>query len=58
MDPTENIWTILMLKILETHLLSAFVANLKIDTIAALYQESFYDKILLSGKFLFFSDPA
>ena len=43
-----------MLKILQAHLLPAFVANSKIDAIYALYLESFCDKILLSGKFSLF----
>ena len=61
----EHIWTMLMHKILQTHLLRAFVANLKIGAIYALYPESFCDKnlatrkvfatkILLSGKFTLF----
>ena len=54
MYPVEHIWTILMLKILQAHLLPAFVANSKIDAIYALYLESFCDKILLSGKFSLF----
>ena len=41
----EHIWTIPLLKILQAHLLLAFVANLKIDAIYALYPESFCDKI-------------
>ena len=35
-----------MPKILQTHLLRAFVANLKIDAIYTLYPESFCDKNL------------
>ena len=54
MYPVEHIWTILMLKMLQAHLLPAFVANSKIDAIYALYLESFCDKILLSGKFSLF----
>ena len=54
MYPVEHIWTILMLKILQAHLLPAFVVNSKIDAIYALYLESFCDKILLSGKFSLF----
>ena len=50
----EHIWTRLMHKILQNHLFCAFVANLKIDTIYALYPESFATKILLSGKFSLF----
>ena len=46
----EHIWTMLLHKILQNHLLCAFVANLKIDWIYALYPESFATKILLSGK--------
>ena len=48
------IWTILMLKILQAHLLRAFVANLKIDAIYALYPESFCKKNSISGKFSLF----
>ena len=40
----EHIWTMLMHKILQNHLLHAFVVNLKIGTIYALYLESFSDK--------------
>ena len=46
MYPVEHIWTILMLKILQAHLLRAFVANLKIDAIYVLYLESLCDKNL------------
>ena len=42
-----------MLKILQAHLLHAFVANLKIDV---LYPESFCDKNLAVRKFFAFSD--
>ena len=41
-------------KILQNHLLCAFVADLKIDAIYALHPESFATKILLSGKFSLF----
>ena len=44
MYPVEHIWTMLMHKILQNHLLCAFVANLKIDAIYMLYQEGFCDK--------------
>ena len=43
-----------MLKILQAHLLPAFVANLKINAISAFYPESFATKMLLSGKILLF----
>ena len=43
----EHIWTMLMHKILQNHLLCAFVANLKID---ALYTESFCYKNLTIRK--------
>ena len=42
-----------MLKILQVHLLLAFVANLKID---AIYPESFCDKSLAVWKVFAFSD--
>ena len=42
-----GVWTILMLKILQSHLLCAFVAKLKIY---ALYPESFCDKNLAIRK--------
>ena len=58
MYPVEHIWTILMLKILQAHLLRAFVANLKIDAIYALYPESFCDKNLAVRKVFAFSDSA
>ena len=45
-----------MHEILQTHLLRAFVANLKIDTIYALYLESFCDKNLAIRKVFAFSD--
>ena len=43
-----------MHKILQNHLLCAFVANLKIDALYGLYPESFAAKIVLSGKFSLF----
>ena len=46
-----------MHKILQTHLLWAFVANLKIDAIYALYPESFCDPNLAIRKVFAFSDP-
>ena len=58
MYPVEHIWTIIMLKILQAHLLRAFVANLKIDAIYALYPESFCDKNLAVRKVFAFSDSA
>ena len=45
-----------MNKILQNHLLCAFVANLKIDAIYALYPESFCDKNLVIRKVFAFSD--
>ena len=45
-----------MLKILQAHLLRAFVANLKIDAIYALYPESFCDKDLAIRKVFAFCD--
>ena len=48
----------LMHKILQTQLLSAIVANLKIDTIYALYPESFFDQNLAVQKVFTFSDSA
>ena len=42
----EDTWTMLMQKILQNHLLCAFVAKLKIGAIYALYPESFCDKNL------------
>ena len=50
------IWTILMLKILQAHLLRAFVANSIIDGIYALYPESFCNKNLAVRKVFAFSD--
>ena len=52
----EHIWTMLMHKILQNHLLSAFVANLKIYAIYALYPESFCDKNLAIRKVFAFCD--
>ena len=52
----EHIWTMLMHKILQNHLLCAFVANLKIGGIYALYPESFCDKDLAIRKVFAFSD--
>ena len=54
----EHIWTMLMHKILQNHLLCAFVANLKIGAIYALYPESFCDKNLAVRKVFTFSDSA
>ena len=54
----EHIWTMLMHKILQNHLLYAFVANLKIDAIYALYPESFCDKNLAIRKVFAFCDSA
>ena len=48
----------LMHKVLRTHLLRAFVANLKIDAIYAFYPESFCDKNLAIQKVFAFSDSA
>ena len=56
MYPVEHIWTTLMLKILQVHLLRSFVANLKIDVIYALYPESFCDKHLAIRKDFAFCD--
>ena len=47
-----------MHKILQNHLLYAFVANLKIVAIYALYPESFCDKNLAIWKVFAFSDSA
>ena len=52
----EHIWTMLMHKILQNHLLCAFVANLKIGAIYALYLESFCDKNLAIRKVFAFCD--
>ena len=57
MDPMEHIWTMLMLKILQAHLLRAFVTK-KIDAIYALYPESFCDKNLATRKVFAFCDCA
>ena len=46
----------LLHEILQTHLLRALVANLKIDAIYALYPESFYDPNLAIRKVFAFSD--
>ena len=54
----EHIWTMLMHKILQNHLLCAFVANLKIGAICALYPESFCDKNLAIRKVYAFCDSA
>ena len=51
-----HIWTMLMHKILQNHLLCAFVANLKIDAIYALYPESFCYKNLAIRKVFAFCD--
>ena len=53
LDDMGSIWVI---KILQAHLLRAFVANLKIDAIYALYPESFCDKNLAVRKVFAFSD--
>ena len=52
----EHIWTMLMHKILQNHLLWAFAANLKIGAIYALYPESFSDKNLAFRKVFAFCD--
>ena len=54
MYPVKNVWIVLMVKILQTHLLYAFVANLKIDVIYGIIRKGFATKILLSGKFSLF----
>ena len=54
----EHTWTRLMHKTLQTHLLRAFVANLKVDAIYALYPESFCDKNLAIRKVFAFCDSA
>ena len=56
MYPLEHIGTMLKHKILQTHLLHVFVANLKIGAIYALYPESFCDKNLAFRKVFAFSD--
>ena len=53
---SQHIWAMLRHKILQTHLLRAFDANLKIETIYALYPESFCDKNLAVRKVFAFSD--
>ena len=53
---SKHIWTMLMHKILQIHLLRAFVAYLKIDTIYVLYPESFCNKNLAIRKVFAFSD--
>ena len=52
----EHIWTMLMHKILQNHLLCAFVAILKIGGIYALYPESFCDENLAIQKVFAFCD--
>ena len=52
----EHICAMLMHKILQNHLVCAFVANLKIGWIYALYPESFCDKNLALRKVFAFSD--
>ena len=47
-----------MHKILQKHLFCAFVANLKIDAIYAIYPESFCDKNLAIRKVFPFCDSA
>ena len=47
-----------MYKILQNHFLCAFVANLKIDAIYALYPESFCDKNLAIRRVFAFCDSA
>ena len=54
----EHIWTMLMHKILQNHLLCAFVANLKIGAIYALSSESFCNKNLAIWKVFAFCDSA
>ena len=54
----EHIWTKLMHKIWQNHLLCAFVANLKIGAIYALHLESFCDKNLAIRKVFAFCDSA
>ena len=53
LDDMGSIWVI---KILQAHLLRAFVANSKIDAIYALYRESFCDKNLAIRKVFAFCD--
>ena len=52
----EHIWTMLMHKILQNHLLCTFVVNLKIGAIYALFPESSCDKNLAIRKVLAFCD--
>ena len=52
----EHIWTMLMQKILQNHRLCAFVANLKIGALYALYPKSFCDKNLAIWKVFAFCD--
>ena len=52
----EHIWTMLMHKILQNHLLCAFVANLKIGAIYVLYPDIFCDKNLAIRKVFAFCD--
>ena len=54
----EHIWTMLMHKILQNHLLCAFVQNLKIGAIYVLYPESFCDKNLAIRTAFAFCDSA
>ena len=52
----QHIWTMLMHKILQNHLLCAIVTDLKIYAIYALYPESFCDKNLANRKVFVFCD--
>ena len=52
----DDMGSIRVIKILQAHLLRAFVANSKIDAIYALYPESFCDKNLAVRKVFAFSD--
>ena len=52
----EHIWTMLMHKTLQNHLLCAFAASLKIGVIYTLYPESFCDKNLAIRKVFAFCD--
>ena len=54
LDHPENVAG--LSKILQNHLLCAFVADLKIDAIYALYPESFCDKNLAIRKVFAFCD--
>ena len=56
MYPVKHAWIVLMIKILQAHLLRAFVANLKIDANYALYPESFCNKNPAIWKVFDFSD--